>query len=99
MEVEYIAGGKQTSVTVSAKSEAHTLGNCMRWMLSQNPEVAYVAYTVPHPIQPSMHLKVTTKTQPALRVVAEACQEVKDVARTLLHAYDAAWEEFEANDQ
>nr|AQS22690.1 DNA-directed RNA polymerases I and III subunit rpac2 [Pseudodiaptomus poplesia] len=41
-------------------NESHTLGNTLRTMLLHNPQVTFAGYTIPHPSEDIMHLRVQT---------------------------------------
>lgn len=40
--------------------EDHTLGNALRHVLMQNKEVDFCGYSVPHPSEPKMNLRLQT---------------------------------------
>mmetsp|Transcript_9053 Transcript_9053/g.16975 ORF Transcript_9053/g.16975 Transcript_9053/m.16975 type:complete len:121 (+) Transcript_9053:142-504(+) len=65
------------NVTYQFKGEDHTLGNAMRYMIMKSPDVEFAGYTVPHPSEPYMNLRVQTyesKTTDA--VVTEALDNI-----------------------
>merc|ERR1711957_896285 len=49
-----------SNVTYQFKGEDHTLGNATRYMLMKNPDVEFAGYTVPHPSEPFMNVRVQT---------------------------------------
>lgn len=42
------------------RDEDHTLGNALRHVLMQNAEVDFCGYSVPHPSEPKMNLRLQT---------------------------------------
>jgi len=42
------------------KGEGHTLGNTLKNIILQNPEVTFCGYSVPHPMEDQMFLRVQT---------------------------------------
>jgi len=42
------------------KNEGHTLGNVLRSVIMQNPQVAFCGYSLPHPAEDQMHLRIQT---------------------------------------
>ncbi|CAN0209296.1 unnamed protein product, partial [Hapterophycus canaliculatus] len=40
--------------------EDHTLGNALRHVLMENKEVDFCGYSVPHPSEPKMNLRLQT---------------------------------------
>ena len=41
-------------------NEGHTLGNVLRSVIMQNPQVAFCGYSLPHPAEDQMHLRIQT---------------------------------------
>lgn len=55
------AGGLDSrSLTASLPGETHTLGNAVRALLIRNPDVEFAGYSVPHPTQVEMNLRIQT---------------------------------------
>lgn len=52
------AQGRVDSATLVVKDEDHTLGNALRYSCSQSPAVGFAGYTVPHPSEPFVHIRV-----------------------------------------
>lgn len=50
----------ETCRTYVFKKENHTLGNALRSMLLTNPQVLFAGYTIPHPAEDQMHLRIQT---------------------------------------
>jgi len=42
------------------KNEGHTLGNALRSVIMQNPQVTFCGYSLPHPAEDQMHLRIQT---------------------------------------
>lgn len=61
--------GREHSATFSIEGEDHTLGNALRWVLNKNPSTALTGYTVPHPSEDLMNVRLqTTGDVPAAQV-------------------------------
>lgn len=45
---------------IASSDEDHTLGNALRHVLMQNKEVDFCGYSVPHPSEPKMNLRLQT---------------------------------------
>lgn len=60
IEFEVRGTGHAGSRTFAIGDEDHTLGNCLRHVLIQNQKVAFAGYSVPHPSEPIVHLRVQT---------------------------------------
>lgn len=50
--------GDNTSATYSFLNEDHTLGNLLRNVIIKNHQVEFCAYSVPHPSEPVMNLRL-----------------------------------------
>lgn len=54
--------GPPNSRTFCIGDEDHTLGNALRHVLIQNEQVGFAGYSVPHPSEPVVQLRVQTIT-------------------------------------
>ena len=70
MEVEVC--GDESAATFTFHNEDHTIGNTVRYMLNKMPETSFVGYSVPHPAEPKMNLRLQTVGPPATQVLHEA---------------------------
>ncbi|CAG8469023.1 11665_t:CDS:2 [Ambispora gerdemannii] len=48
------------NVTFVLKDEDHTLGNTLRYVIMKNPHVDYCGYSIPHPSEAKLNLRVQT---------------------------------------
>mmetsp|Transcript_429 Transcript_429/g.980 ORF Transcript_429/g.980 Transcript_429/m.980 type:complete len:97 (-) Transcript_429:59-349(-) len=81
----------ESNVTYQFKGEDHTLGNSLRYMLMKNPDVEFAGYTVPHPSEPYMNLRVQTlEGVNADKTVKEALTNISDVCEHVLKTYNRA---------
>ncbi|KAJ8325286.1 RNA polymerase subunit AC19 [Batrachochytrium dendrobatidis] len=68
--VPYIPGPKITvlatdsqdlgSATFCISNEDHTLGNALRYIIMKNPAVSFCGYSVPHPSEYQINLRIQT---------------------------------------
>ncbi|KAK6507002.1 RNA polymerase subunit AC19 [Arthrobotrys musiformis] len=42
------------------ENEDHTLGNALRWIIMKNPQVEFCGYSIPHPSEPKMNMRIQT---------------------------------------
>ncbi|OEH75548.1 DNA-directed RNA polymerase I [Cyclospora cayetanensis] len=91
------AGGglDSTSLTASLPGETHTLGNALRALLIRNPDVEFAGYSVPHPTQVEMNLRIQTTEGPALGALQQALEELSTICEVLDSKYDEALSAFE----
>ncbi|KAK0071289.1 hypothetical protein PV325_013163 [Microctonus aethiopoides] len=90
------ASGDQ-SRTFSFQNEGHTLGNALRSIISQYPGVAFCGYTVPHPAEAKMHLRIQMKNNE--RAVDALRQGLKDLEQICDHVCDLFEQEYESENR
>ena len=88
------AGADPSSATFTLYHEDHTVGNTLRYMLNKNPEVTFVGYSVPHPAEAKMNLRLQTSGAPATDVLLDALSTTHQVGEHVLQTFDAAVEAF-----
>ena len=69
--------GPPTSRTFAIGDEDHTIGNATRHIMMQDARVNFAGYSVPHPSEPVVHIRVQTKADSgctAVEALKEACQ-------------------------
>ena len=75
-----------TEATYSLQNEDHTLGNCLRYQLNKNPGVLVAGYSVPHPMERKVNVRVQTVApvtadgamREALLDVVSVCEHVTE---------------------
>jgi DNA-directed RNA polymerases I and III subunit RPAC2 len=68
--------GPPTSRTFAIGNEDHTLGNALRHVLINNAKVEFAGYSVPHPSEPVVQIRVQTvdPSTTAVQALQEACE-------------------------
>ena len=72
------------------------MGNTLRYVLNKSPEVAFVGYSVPHPSEPKMNLRIQTVGPPATSVLLSALGNVYEISSHVLDTFDDAVAAFRA---
>lgn len=49
-----------TAATFQIIDEDHTLGNTLRYVIMKNPEVEFCGYSIPHPSENKMNIRIQT---------------------------------------
>ncbi|OLY83709.1 DNA-directed RNA polymerases I and III subunit RPAC2 [Smittium mucronatum] len=49
-----------SSATFEIKEEDHTLGNALRYAVMRNPQVDFCGYSIPHPSEELMNIRIQT---------------------------------------
>lgn len=73
--------GPPSSRTFAIGNEDHTLGNSLRHVLMQSQKVEFAGYSVPHPSEPVVHIRVQTNKNSNLTAVdalKEGCATLYD---------------------
>ncbi|KAJ1846062.1 RNA polymerase subunit AC19 [Coemansia sp. RSA 2706] len=81
-KIELLPGASAdlTSVTFCIKEEDHTLGNSLRWAIMQNPQVDFCGYSIPHPSEAKMNVRIqTTEDIDAVKAMDKGITDLKSV--------------------
>ena len=85
------AEGTDLGVLVAATL---TVGNTLRYMLNKSPEVTFVGYSVPHPAEPKMNLRLQTSGKPATDVLLDTLGKVFSVGEHVDTTFKSAVADF-----
>ena len=77
--------------TFTLENEDHTLGNALRYVLNANPAVTLCGYSVPHPMERKVNVRV--QTNPASGVTAQGV--MRDALLDVISVCDHVHETFE----
>lgn len=58
--IRVLPGASDTAASFEFEAEDHTLGNALRYMIMKNPEVELCGYSIPHPSEAKMNLRIQT---------------------------------------
>lgn len=83
-------GPSNQSVTFIFGNEDHTLGNSLRHILMQKEETDFCGYSVPHPYEPKMNVRLQTQGVPAIEVLKSGLRDLEETANVLDDAFSAA---------
>ena len=72
----------------------HTLGNTLRHIIMRQPETDFCGYSVPHPYEPKMNLRVQTHGKPAADVMMKALHDLERACDILDNEFDRAVDAF-----
>jgi len=97
-ELEVRGTGHPGSRTFAIGDEDHTLGNAVRHVLMNNSKIAFAGYSVPHPSEPVVHIRVQTakksqKTEESDR--PRAVDLLKEACETLISQCDIVIDQVE----
>ena len=90
-------GQDDGSATFILGDEDHTLGNAPRHVLMQTAGRGFCGYSVPHPSEPYVHLRVQTDGEKtASAMLKQGLKELGAACDTIEGAFDKACEKFES---
>jgi DNA-directed RNA polymerase I and III subunit RPAC2 len=92
-------GPSPKSATFIFGNEDHTLGNCLRHILVAREETDFCGYSVPHPYEPKMNIRVQTSGEPAINVLKYGLQDLEETCNIMDKRFSEALEKFKRNKQ
>mmetsp|Transcript_12465 Transcript_12465/g.12549 ORF Transcript_12465/g.12549 Transcript_12465/m.12549 type:complete len:110 (+) Transcript_12465:14-343(+) len=87
-------GPSDFSTTFVLGNEDHTLGNSLRHILMQRRETEFCGYSVPHPYEPKMNIRLQTQEKSAREVFIIGLKEMEEMCDILDNVFDSAIEEY-----
>ncbi|KZM19331.1 RNA polymerase subunit AC19 [Ascochyta rabiei] len=58
--IRVLAGATESAASFQFDGEDHTLGNALRYIIMKNPDVEFCGYSIPHPSETKMNLRIQT---------------------------------------
>lgn len=86
-------GSSENSATFIFGNEDHTLGNSLRHILIRREETDFCGYSVPHPYEPKLNLRLQTEC-PVIETLKAGLQDLEETAYILDDAFTAALKTF-----
>ncbi|EPY50729.1 DNA-directed RNA polymerase I and III subunit Rpc19 [Schizosaccharomyces cryophilus OY26] len=78
-----------TSVTFQILKEDHTLGNSLRYMIMKNPEVEFCGYSIPHPSEAKMNLRIQTiPSTTAIEALKKGLDDLMDLCDVVTDSFN-----------
>ncbi|XP_057536028.1 uncharacterized protein LOC130814053 [Amaranthus tricolor] len=86
-----------SSSTFSITEEDHTLANSLRVVLNQDPRVSFCGYSIPHPSEARVNIRVQTTGDPACEVLKDGCQNLSYLCKHVRKTFDNAVAEYKTS--
>ncbi|XP_015057324.1 DNA-directed RNA polymerases I and III subunit RPAC2-like [Solanum pennellii] len=80
----------QSKATFSLTDENHTLANAVRFTLNQDPRVTFCGYSIPHPSDARVNVRVQTTGDPAREVLNDSCQDLMLICENVRETFEKA---------
>ncbi|OAL37776.1 hypothetical protein AYO20_02953 [Fonsecaea nubica] len=55
-----LPGASSHAASFQFEKEDHTMGNALRYFVNKNPDVEFCGYTIPHPSETKMNIRIQT---------------------------------------
>lgn len=80
-----------TSITFIIQNEDHTLGNALRWMIMKNPAVEFCGYSIPHPSDGFIQIRIQTdETITAKEALKKGLEDLKELSAHIRTEFKSA---------
>ncbi|KAI0642603.1 RBP11-like subunits of RNA polymerase [Trametes meyenii] len=77
-----------SAATFQIHDESHTIGNALRWMLMKNPKVEFCGYSVPHPSENHINMRIQMYDGlSSLTALIQALKDLDDLCVTIDEEY------------
>ena len=73
----------ESARTFIFRDEDHTLGNSLRHVLMRHTDTDFAGYSVPHPSEPLMNVRLQTSGRPAMQVMDEGLGQLAAICDAL----------------
>jgi len=96
--IELLLSGDGTSGTALFHGEDHTFGNVLRYVLAAQPSTDFVGYSIPHPSEKVIHLRLQTRNNVSVKqAIISACDLLADMSNHASVKFSQAEKEARAN--
>ncbi|KAA8643242.1 hypothetical protein EYZ11_008610 [Aspergillus tanneri] len=90
-----LPGATETAASFQFEGEGHTLGNALRYAIMKNPQVEFCGYTIPHPSETKMNLRIQTyDTTNAVEALEKGLESLMDLCDVVTERFISARDAF-----
>ncbi|KAJ6109875.1 hypothetical protein N7486_002110 [Penicillium sp. IBT 16267x] len=90
-----LPGSSETAASFQFEGEGHTMGNALRFAIMKNPAVDFCGYTIPHPSDAKMHLRIqTSDSTTALEALEKGFNDLMDLCDVVTEKFTASRDQF-----
>ena len=83
--------------TYTFQNEDHTLGNILRYMLMKDPHTLFCGYSIPHPSEDLMNVRLQTKEKTTNEIMENAMNRIDEISDILSDKFQKALKDFDKN--
>lgn len=92
--IRILPGSSDGAASFEFKKEDHTLGNALRYIIMKNPNVEFCGYSIPHPSEALMNVRIQTYEGTALDALEKGLQDLMDLCDVVAEKFVVAREDF-----
>ncbi|KAF6839695.1 DNA-directed RNA polymerase i and iii 14 kda polypeptide [Colletotrichum plurivorum] len=92
--VKILPGSTDTAASFEFIDEGHTLGNALRFIIMKNPDVEFCAYSIPHPSEPKMNIRIQTWDGTAVAALQKGLKDLQALSDVVAEEFIRAKDEF-----
>ncbi|KAL9072840.1 MAG: hypothetical protein Q9161_003382 [Pseudevernia consocians] len=97
--IRVLPGASDTAASFEFEAEDHTLGNSLRYMIMKNPEVELCGYSIPHPSEAKMNLRIQTYDGTTVYDALEkGFNDLMSLCDVVINKFTLARDDFSAKD-
>merc|ERR1712193_216890 len=93
--IRILPGSSDTAASFEFKKEDHTLGNALRYIIMKNPDVEFCGYSIPHPSENKINLRIQSKGASAVDVLSKGLSDLSRLSEHVLSVFEEKVKEFE----
>ncbi|KAF1983456.1 DNA-directed RNA polymerase I and III 14 KDA polypeptide [Aulographum hederae CBS 113979] len=100
IRLKILQGATETAASFEFAYEDHTLGNALRYVIAKNPDVEFCGYSIPHPSEAKMHLRIQTFDDVNVQdVLDKGLKDLMDLCDVVVEKFTEARDKFNASKQ
>ncbi|RDW89472.1 hypothetical protein BP6252_01504 [Coleophoma cylindrospora] len=88
--ITVLPGGTEQAASFQLKQEDHTLGNALRYIIMKNPDVEFCGYSIPHPSEALMNIRIQTYDGTAKDALSKGLDDLMDLCDVVAGKFQIA---------
>ncbi|KAJ4334405.1 RNA polymerase subunit AC19 [Ascochyta clinopodiicola] len=93
--IRVLAGATESAASFQFEGEDHTLGNALRYIIMKNPDVEFCGYSIPHPSETKMNLRIQTYDNVSVyQVLEKGLEDLMNMCDVVTDKFTVSREEF-----
>ncbi|TVY44793.1 DNA-directed RNA polymerases I and III subunit [Lachnellula occidentalis] len=92
--IRILPGSSDTAASFEFKGEDHTLGNALRYIIMKNPKVEFCGYSIPHPSEDLMNIRIQTYEGTAVEALEKGLDDLSDLCDVVEEKFIEARDEY-----